>query len=71
MSPPIVGKTNRKITLVFYYFVHIEKNAIQLFCTGDIEDINQAINIYEKYNKKSHKNGQFAHQQIYGEHYLN
>ena len=57
--------------MLFYYFVHTEKNASQLFCTGDIEDINQAINVYEKYNKKSHKNGQFAHQQIYGEHYLN
>ena len=30
----------------------IEKNASQLFCTGDIENINQAIDIYEKYGKK-------------------
>ena len=32
--------------------MHIEKNASQLFCTGDIENINQAIDIYEKYDKK-------------------
>ena len=51
-SSPIVKKNNRKITLVFYYFVCIEKNASQLFCTGDIENINQAIDIYEKYDKK-------------------
>ena len=28
-----------------------KKNASQLFFTGDIENINQAINIYEKYDK--------------------
>ena len=51
-SPPNGRKINRKITLVFHYFAHIEKNASQLFCTGDIENINQAIDIYEKYGKK-------------------
>ena len=52
-SSPIVRKINRKITLVFhYYFACIEKNTGQLFCTGDIENINQAIGIYEKYHKK-------------------
>ena len=29
-----------------------EKNASQLFCNGDIENINQAIDIYEKYDQK-------------------
>ena len=51
-SPPIVRKINKKITLVFYYFGSIEKNSSQLFCMGDIENINQAIDIYEKYDKK-------------------
>ena len=51
-SPPIVGKINRKIKLIFHCFSHIGKNASQLFCTGDIENINQAIDIYEKYDKK-------------------
>ena len=50
-SPPIVRKNNRKIILVFHYFACIEKNASQLFCTSYIENINQAINIYEKYDK--------------------
>ena len=64
-SPPIVKKINRKITLVFHYFARIEKNASQLFCMRDIENINQSIGIYEKYDKKFPQNGQFAHQQIY------
>ena len=51
-SPQIVSKIDRKITLVFHYFACIEKYASQLFCTGDIENINQAIAIYEKYEKK-------------------
>ena len=51
-SPPIVRKINRKITLVFHYFAWIEKNPSQLFCTGDTENINEAIDIYEKYGKK-------------------
>ena len=51
-SPPILRKINRKITLVFYYFACIEKNASQLFSTGDMEKVYQAINIYEKYDKK-------------------
>ena len=51
-SPPIVRKNNRKIKLIFHCFSRIEKNASQLFCTGDIENINQAIDIYEKYDKK-------------------
>ena len=33
-------------------FACIEKPASQLFCTGDIENINQAIDIYKKYDKK-------------------
>ena len=51
-SPPIVRKINRKIKLIFHCFSRIEKNGSQLFCTGDIENINQAIDIYEKYDKK-------------------
>ena len=51
-STPIVRKINRKITLVFHYFARIEKSVSQLFCTGDIENINQAIEVYEKYDKK-------------------
>ena len=51
-SPPIVRKINRKITLVFHYFACIEKNASQLFSTGDMEKVYQAINIYEKYDRK-------------------
>ena len=45
-------KINRKITLVSNYFSCIEKYASQLFCARDIESIHEAINIYEKYDKK-------------------
>ena len=51
-SPPIIRKINREITLVFYYFGCIEKNTSQLFYMSDIENINQAIDIYKKYDKK-------------------
>ena len=52
-STPIVRKINGKITLVFHCFAHIEKNVIRLFCMGDIENINQAIEIYEKFDQKN------------------
>ena len=29
-----------------------EKNTDNFFCTGDIENIDEVINIYESYNKK-------------------
>ena len=51
-SPPIIRKINRKITFVSNYFSCIEKYASQLFCARDIESIHEAINIYEKYDKK-------------------
>ena len=34
-------------------FVSIEKPASQLLCVGEIENINQAIDIYKKYDKKN------------------
>ena len=51
-SASIIRKINWKITLVFHYFARIQKSVSQLFCTGDIENINQAIGIDEKYDKK-------------------
>ena len=48
----LIERINRKITLAFHYFACIEKNASQLFFPGDVENINQAIDIYEKYDKK-------------------
>ena len=38
--------------LVFHYFDCIRLNIDLLFCTGDIENVNQAIDIYKKYEKK-------------------
>ena len=52
-STPIAWKTNEKIKLVFHCFAHIEKNVSQLFCMRNIENISQAIEIYEKYDQKN------------------
>ena len=49
---PIAKNLNRKITLVFHSFSQIKKYIDNLFCTGDIKNIDEAINIYENYNKK-------------------
>ena len=51
-SSPIVRNINRKILLAFHYFACIEKNTSQLFWIGDIENTNEAIDIYGKYIKK-------------------
>ena len=52
-SPPLVRKLNRKIMLMFHCFKRIRLNA-DLFRTGDIENITQAIEAYEKFDKKFH-----------------
>ena len=51
-SPPIVRKIGRKIILVFHYFACIERNTSQVFSTGYIENIKEALEIYEQFNKK-------------------
>ena len=50
-SPPVVRINNRKTALVFHYLAHVEKNKSELFCTDDIENTQEALNIYEKYYK--------------------
>ena len=45
-------KINNGIVLVFHYFASLEKSASNLFCMGDIENIDQAIDVYENYIKK-------------------
>lgn len=51
-SPLLIKKINRKILWVFHYLDSIESNVNMLFCTGDVENVNEAINIYEKYENK-------------------
>ena len=46
-SPPIVRKIGRKIILVFHYFACIERNTSQVFSTGYVENIKEALEIYE------------------------
>ena len=50
---PVVKKLNRKLTLLFHSFSQIKKNADNLFCTGDIKNIDEAIDVYQNYNKKN------------------
>ena len=50
-SPPIVRKIIRKVHWFFHYFEHIEKNASQLFCTGDIKTINQQYTFMKNMTK--------------------
>ena len=50
-SPPVVRIINRKTALVFHYLAHVEKNKSELFCTDDIENTQEALDIYEKYYK--------------------
>ena len=64
-SSPIIKKINRRITLGFHYFASIEKSAKDLFCMGDIENIDQVVDVYDNYIKKFPQNDQLAHQQIY------
>ena len=46
---PIIRSINRKIMLVFHYFAYIETNGCQLFCTGYIENLDKAVEIYENF----------------------
>ena len=49
-----VKKLNRKIMLLFHYFSKIKTHAGNLFCKGDIQNIDGAIEIYEKFHLNSH-----------------
>ena len=51
-SAPVSEKINNGIVLVFHYFASLEKSASNLFCMGDIENIDQAIDVYKNYIKK-------------------
>ena len=51
-SPLQIKKINRKIMWVFHYLDSIKSNVDMLFRTGDVENVNEAISIYEKYENK-------------------
>ena len=50
--PIDIKKIGRKITIVFHWFEEIQKYSEQLLCTGDIDNIEEAINVYDKFEKK-------------------
>ena len=41
-----ISEFNRKITLLFHYLGKIEEYASQLFCSGEIENVKEAMKIY-------------------------
>ena len=49
---PSISEFNRKITLLFHYLEKIEEYASQLFCTGEVEKVNEVMNIYKDFEKK-------------------
>lgn len=50
--PLLIKKINRKIMRVFHYFDFTKLTVNILFCTGNVENINEATNFYEKYENK-------------------
>ena len=48
----LIKNLNKKITQIFYHFDCIKSNVDIVFCTGEVENINQVIELYEKYEKK-------------------
>ena len=45
-------KIGRKIRMLFHCFEKIHKYSKQLLCTGDIGNTEDAINVYDKFEKK-------------------
>ena len=60
---PIIKRSNRKIKRLFHFFTEIQK-CRYLFCTAEIENIDEAIKVYENSTKKFHLNGHFVYQAI-------
>lgn len=44
--PLLIKKINRKIMRVVHYFDFTKLTVNILFCTGNVENINEAINFY-------------------------
>ena len=59
-SSPLVKKLNKKITQIFHHFDCIKSTIDILFCTGEVENINQAIELYIKHKKKITLEWQFS-----------
>ena len=60
LSSPPIKNLNKKITQTFHHFDCIKSTADILFCTGEEGNINQAIELSEKYKKKITLEWQFS-----------
>ena len=52
--PTDIKKIGKKITMVFHWFEEIQKYSEQLLCTRDIDNMEEAINVYDKFEKKKY-----------------
>ena len=50
--PTDIKKIGRKTTMVFHWFEEIQIYSKQLLCTGYIVNTEEAINVYDKFEKK-------------------
>ena len=50
--PTDIKKIGRKTTMVFHWFEEIQIYSEQLLCTGYIVNTEEAINVYDKFEKK-------------------
>ena len=60
LSSPLIKKLNKKTAQIFPHFDCIKSNVDILVCTGEVENINQATELYEKYKNKITLEWQFS-----------
>ena len=59
-SSPLIKKLKKKTTQIFPHFDCMKSNVDILVCTGEVENINQATELYEKYQNKITLEWQFS-----------
>ena len=52
MTPTDIWKINRRITTAFHCFEKIQKYSDQLLCTGEIDNIDEARDVYDKFERQ-------------------
>ena len=52
MTPTDIRKINRRITAAFHCFEEIQKYSDQLLCTGEIDNIEEARDVYDKFERQ-------------------
>ena len=63
-SSLLIKKLNKNITQIFHHFDCIKSNVVILFCTGEVENINQAVELYKNMKRKLYYNSNSVFHQI-------